>query len=414
MAATGAPFRVDGPGRRVWADPRDPAVFGDPYPLYSEVHDACPTFFWEDLGHWCVAGFDDVTALLRDRRLGRQGLVPPRTPANARWWETERYSLLALDPPEHTQMRGLVNRAFLSRQVERLRPRIAEIAGGLIDGFVADGSVDLLPVYAGPLPAIVIAELIGVPVERAGDLLAWSNRMVQMYTFGVDDEVVADADDAAAAFSAFVAEQIDDHRRSPRPDLLTHMLDVEVDGEHLSDTEIIATTILLLNAGHEATVHTTGNAVRTILAGDVDPSELLADDAAVAATVEECLRIEAPLHLFTRYANEEVEIDDGVVLAPGEVVGLLYGAANRDPRRFADPDRFDPSRPDLGHVSFGGGIHHCIGAPLARIELQESLGVLFERLPGLRPAGESRFRDIFHFHGLDRLPLTWDVGPSVR
>lgn len=402
--------RVDGDGRRVRADPRDPAVYGDPYPLYAAVHDACPTFYWEDLGHWCVAGFDKVGELLRDRRLGRQGLVPPRTPANARWWETERYSLLALDPPEHTQMRGLVNRAFLSRQVERLRPRIAEIAGGLIDEFVADGSVDLLPAYAGPLPAIVIAELIGVPVERAGDLLAWSNRMVQMYTFGVDDDVVADADDAAAAFSTFVAEHIDDHRASPRPDLLSHMIDVEVDGEHLSDAEIIATTILLLNAGHEATVHTTGNAVRTILTSDARPETLLADDAAVAATVEECLRIEAPLHLFTRYANEEVEIDDGVVLAPGEVVGLLYGAANRDPRRFADPDRFDPGRPDPGHVSFGGGIHHCIGAPLARIELQESLTVLFDRLPGLRLDGGSAFRDIFHFHGLDRLPLSWTPG----
>lgn len=409
MSTTVSPpaFTIDAADRRASADPADPAFYGDPHPFSAALHASCPTFFWEEMGHWCVAGFDRVSALLRDKRLGRRGLVPPRTEANARWWETERYSLLALDPPEHTQMRGLVNRAFLSRQVERLRPRVRTLADELIDGFVGDGHVDLLPAYAAPLPAIVIAELIGLPAERAGDLLAWSNRMVQMYMFGVDDAVVADADEAAAEFSAYVVEELAARRAEPKHDLLTHMLTTEVDGETLSEPEIVATAILLLNAGHEATVHTTGNGVKAILDSGLDPADLFADDASTAATVEECLRWDAPLHLFTRMALEDVEIDEGVTLRQGEVVGLMLGAANRDPRRFADPEHFDPGRTDGGNVSFGGGIHFCIGAPLARLELQMSLPVLFERLPDLHRDGEARYRDIYHFHGLDQLPLAW-------
>lgn len=404
---TAPAFTIDAAARRASADPANPDFYGDPHAFATALHASSPTFFWEELGHWCVAGFDRVSALLRDKRLGRQGLVPPRTEANARWWETERYSLLALDPPEHTQIRGLVNRAFLSRQVERLRPRVRTLAEELIDRFVADGHVDLLPAYAAPLPAIVIAELIGLPAERADDLLAWSNRMVRMYMFGVDDAVVADADEAAAEFSAYIVEVLAERRREPRGDLLTHMLTAEVEGERLSEPEIVATAILLLNAGHEATVHTTGNAVKALLDSGLGPATVFADDAAIAATVEECLRWDAPVHLFTRMALEDVEIDEGVTLREGEVVGLMLGAANRDPRRFADPDRFDPARPDGGNVSFGGGIHFCIGAPLARLELQTSLPVLFERLPNLRRNGDSRYRDIYHFHGLDQLPLAW-------
>ncbi|HSL74529.1 MAG TPA: cytochrome P450 [Ilumatobacteraceae bacterium] len=400
MVATTFPHRS--------ADPRDPSFYADPYRWYTELHTSeATTFFWEQYGFWCVAGFDDANALLRDKRFGRAPGLPERTERIANWWETERWSLLAIDPPEHTQLRGLVNRAFLSRRIEQLRPRIRELAAELIDRFEGDASVDLLPRYAAPLPAIVIAEMIGLPGDMAPQLLAWSNSMVKMYMFGVDEAVETEADRAAAEFVVYLTDVLAERRADPQPDLLSHMLDAEIDGARLSDAEVIATTILLLNAGHEATVHTTGNAVATILRSGGDPAVLFASDEQAEATVEECLRFDAPLHLFTRYALDDVELDSGLRLRRGEQIGIMLGAANRDPRRFERPDVFDPFRTDGGNVSFGAGIHFCIGAPLARLELATSLRLLFERLPALRLVDEPQYRDIFHFHGLDAVTVTW-------
>jgi unspecific monooxygenase len=390
------------------ADPRDPAFHSDPYPWYTEIHESgATTFFWEQYDCWCIAGFDDATAALRDRRLGRAPGLPERTERIKNWWETERWSLLAIDPPEHTQMRGLVNRAFLSRRIEQLRPRIRELADELIDRFADGGTTDLLPNYAAPLPAIVIAEMIGLPADMAPQLLAWSNSMVKMYMFGVDATVEAEADRAAEEFVTYLKGVLAERRSEPRPDLLSHMLDAEIDGERLTDAEVIATTILLLNAGHEATVHTTGNAVTTILRSGLDPASLFATDEQAEATVEECLRFDAPLHLFTRYALDDVELAGGVTLARGDRVGIMLGAANRDPRRFDRPDTFDPFRADPGNISFGAGIHFCIGAPLARLELVTSLRLLFERLPGLHLTASPTYRDIYHFHGLDAVDVAW-------
>lgn len=419
-------FTISDGGRSVQADPRDPAFYGDPYALYSAVHagarerGAVPAFEWDEYGFWCFAGFDEVSALLRDKRFGRAPGLPERTDRIANWWETERWSLLAIDPPEHTKLRGLVNRAFLSRQVERLRPRIAELATQLLDGLRATGpSADLIHDYAAPLPAVVIAELIGLPGTDARLLLDWSNRMVRMYMFAATPEqraeIETDADAAAAEFVEYVRSAIGEHRANPRDDLLTHMLDAEIDGERLSEGEVIATAILLLNAGHEATVHTTGNAVALLLQSGLDPVELFATPEQATATVEECLRFDAPLHLFTRYALEDVPIElsgegrpgEWLTVERGQQVGLLLGAANRDPRRFADPDRFDPHRGDGGNISFGSGIHFCIGAPLARIELETSLRAVFTQLDGLALVEPPQYRDIFHFHGLDRLAVTW-------
>ena len=315
--------------------------------------------------------------------------------------------MLALEPPDHTRLRTLVNRAFVSRNVEQLRPRIERLANELIDGFEGDGQVELLRAFAAPVPAIVIAEMIGLPADMAMQLVDWSNRMVAMYMYGVTYETELDANQASIEFMDYVREMIAERRRQPREDLLTHMLTTEVDGEKLTEDEVISTTILLLNAGHEATVHQTGNAIRTILKQDGSPSRFFGSPEAVEATVEECLRFDAPLHMFTRYAYEEMEAGAGVQVKPGDQVGLLLGSANRDPLAFAEPGRFDPARADQKNVSFGAGIHFCIGAPLARLELQGALKVLFERLPDLRLADEPRYRDTYHFHGLEALVCEW-------
>lgn len=391
-------------------DPREPGFIQDPYSLYAEMHRASPVIFWEDYGMWCVAGYDQVNALLRDRRLGRENRWgAPLNPVEGRGHLTdfdriESGSLLEREPPAHTRLRTLVNRAFVSRSVERLRPRISTLANELVDALPAGEPFDLLPSFATPIPLTVICELLGVPVDRADDLLSWSHAMCEMYVPQRSHETEERANRASAAFGAFLTAHLEEHRHNGADDLLSALIAVRDTGEKLTDDELISTCVLLLNAGHEATVHQTGNAVKTILDQGGDPRRFFDTPEAAAATVEEALRYDAPLHMFTRYAYEEIDLGP-VTLKPGEQVALLLGAANRDPSAFEAPDEFRPGRVDQKNVSFGAGLHFCIGAPLARLELQESLSVLFSRLPTLATKAPPRYRDSYHFHGLESLML---------
>jgi len=410
-------FTIASDTRRATAKPRDAAFYQDPYAFYSALHLGTPTFLWEDYGHWCFTGFKEVNGLLRDKRFGREilhvmtreelGWAPPKE-HTAAFDLTEKYSLLALEPPSHTRLRTLVNRAFVSRHVEQLRPRIERLANEIIDTLEPEGGTELIKNFAAPIPAVIIAEMIGLPAEMAPQLLAWSNRMVQMYMYGVTRDTELDANRASQDFMDYLRQVIAERRRAPKEDLLTHMLTADpVDGQKLTEDEVISTAILLLNAGHEATVHTTGNAVKTILESGRDPKTLFATPEQTEATVEECLRFDAPLHMFTRYALSDVTLDDGLSFKKGEVIGLMLGAANRDPKRFRDANSFDPFRTDGQNVSFGAGIHFCIGAPLARIELQVALSTLFKRLPTLKLAQTPRYNNVYHFHGLERLDVAW-------
>lgn len=396
--------------RRVKLDPHDQSFVQNPYEAYRWLHQRARSFYWEDFGFWCVGGHDDVNRLLRDRRFGRE---KPAGAADSQgvsdrvhltdFDAIEANSMLELEPPVHTRLRTLVNRAFVSRQVERLRPRVEKLANELIDGFRQASDVDLLPAFAAPLPITIIAEMLGVPVEMGPQLLDWSHKMVAMYMHGRTRETEETANRAAREFSDFLRSYVAERRRQPGDDLLSLLISAQEDGQKLTEDELVSSAILLLNAGHEATVHQTGNAVRTVLMQGGDPRRLFASAEATEATVEECLRFDAPLHMFTRYAYGEIEIGDGIVLEPGDQVGLLLGMANRDPLAFSAPDSFDPGRTDGKNVSFGAGIHFCIGAPLARLELQTGLKVLFDRLPGLHLAEPPRYRDTYHFHGLEQL-----------
>jgi len=397
-------FEIDAARRRVKLDPRDPSFYQNPYPAYRAIREAAPVFFWEGYGFWCFARHADVSALLRDRRFGRdvlhvasrQSLGWPEPPAHLEPFNAiERHSLLALEPPEHTRLRGLVNRAFVSRQVERLAPEIAALAHRLIDAFAARGEAELIADYATPIPVAIIAGLIGAPIEMGPQLLEWSHRMVAMYEFGVTREVEDRAAAASAEFAAFIRDCMAQRRRAPRDDLLSRLIEAESDGGKLSEDEIVTTAILLLNAGHEATVHGIGNGVRALLEAGLRPTP---DDACM----DELLRFDAPLHLFTRYALQDMDYA-GVSLKTGDSVGLLLGSANRDPEAFVEPDVLNPARSPNPQVAFGAGIHFCVGAPLARLEMRLALPILFERLPGLRLDGSPRYRDGYHFHGLEAL-----------
>lgn len=398
--------------RSLRLDPHEPAFFQNPYEAYAFLHGASNAFFWEEFGFWCFGGFDDVNRLLRDRRFGRQnpagipdsrGIGQDRTHLSA-FDGVEANSMLELEPPVHTRLRTLVNRAFVSRQVERLRPRVEALANELIDRF-EPGEVDLLPALAAPLPITIIAEMLGVPVDMGPQLLDWSHRMVAMYMHGRTRETEETANRAARDFSNFLRGYVAERRKRPGEDLLSLLIAAQEDGQKLSEDELVSSAILLLNAGHEATVHQTGNAVRSILAQRGDPRRFFTSPEATAATVEECLRFDAPLHMFTRYAYQKVEAGPGIVVQPGETIGLLLGMANHDPVAFAEPFAFRPGRADQKNVSFGAGIHFCIGAPLARLELQVSLKTLFDRLPQLHLAEQPRLRDTYHFHGLETLAV---------
>jgi len=397
---------------KISRNPRDPGFFQNPYAFYDELHEADPTFFWEDYGHWCFGGWEDVNALFRDKRFGRQILHvatreelgwPEPKPHTKDFDAADAHSLLYLEPPEHTRLRTLVNRSFVSRQVEHLRPKIETLAHELIDKFEDRNEIDLIAEFAAPIPVLIIAEMLGVPTDMGDQLLDWSHRMVAMYMFGRNEEVERDANAAARDFSAYLRDLAAEKRANPGDDLISYMITTEHRGQKLTEAELISTSILLLNAGHEATVHQVGNGIKSILESGLSPGHLFATPEETEKTVEECLRFDAPLHMFTRYALTDMELDGGIRLKKGDEIGLMLGAANRDPRQFNNPNTFDPHRTDQGNVSFGAGIHFCIGAPLARIELQESLKVLFARLPNISLSEPPRYANVYHFHGLEKL-----------
>lgn len=408
---TPASLHIDAAQRRVRLSPSDPAFVQDPAAAYRAIHAAgLGAFFWEDYGFWCVAGHADVAALFRDRRLGREvthlasreALGWPPIPARLKpFYDIEAHSMLEREPPAHTRLRMLVNRAFVSRTVERLRPQLERLAHALIDAFDPAG-FDLLPAYAEPIPLTVIAEMLGVPLALTPQLLDWSHRMVGMYQFGRSRAAEDSAVEASLAFVACLREVIAARRARPGEDMLSVLIAAEAEGGRLSEDELISTAILLLNAGHEATVHAIGNAVAAILTAGLDPAPLFADPATTARTVEELLRFAPPLHLFTRYVLEPLTLA-GVPFAVGDSIGLMIGAANRDPKAFPDPDTLSPGRTGPGHLGFGGGIHFCVGAPLARLELEVALPILFARKPALRLAAPPVLADRYHFHGLASL-----------
>lgn len=380
--------------------PTDPGFVQNPYPFYARARASGDLVLWEDYGLICAPTHAAVHALLRDRRFGRE-CPPDRTPDIpahlAPFYALEAHSLLELEPPRHTRIRRLLTRAFTSTRINALAPQIAILAHELIDAVPTDTAFDLLEGFATPIPVRIICRLLGVPEDMAPQLLDWSHAMVAMYQARRTPEIEQAAARAAADFATFMRGYVDSRRRAPADDLITHLIAAEEAGEHLTTDELITTCILLLNAGHEATVHSLANAVKTLIEHG--------KPRATQAAIEEALRLDPPLHLFTRYAYEDVAAF-GHRFARGDKVALLLASASRDPARWPDPDRFDPSRPAETHHAFGGGIHFCIGAPLARLELYTALPILFERLPALTLAAPPAYADSYHFHGLTRLMLS--------
>ena len=380
--------------------PTDPGFVQNPYPFYERARAEGPFFHWADYNLTCTGNSAAVNAIFRDRRFGREPVEPIAIPPHlAPFYAVEAHSMLELEPPRHTRLRNLVLRAFTSRRIAGLAPDITALATELAEA-CPTGPFDLLKTFAQPLPVRIIARLLGVPEEMAPDLLRWSNAMVGMYMAGRTRETEDRAVAATEAFVAFMRSYVEERRARPADDLITQLIAAEMEGEKLSTDELITTCILLLNAGHEATVHTIGNGVKTLLETRT-PRTALAPEA-VDTSVEEILRFDPALHMFTRWAYEDVEVM-GHTFHRGDQVGLLLGAANRDPQVWDDPARFEPTRPPKPLATFGAGLHFCVGAPLARLELQIALPILFQRFPGLKLAAPPQYGDVYHFHGLSAL-----------
>jgi unspecific monooxygenase len=367
--------------QRLSQSPRDPDFVQDPYPFYERARAAGPLFLWEDYGFPCAAGHDAVNALLRDRRLGREppGGPPPRADHLRDFYAMDDLGMLDREPPAHTRLRGLVLRAFTARRVAALEPEIAALALGLIDDI--DGpEFDLLPAFAERLPVIVIARLLGVPDAMADQLLGWSHAMVAMYQARRDRGVEDAANAAARAFAGYLRGLVAERRARPADDLISALAAAEAAGDRLSQGELIATCVLLLNAGHEATVHVIGNGVRALLAAGADPARAFRDAAATAAAVEEMLRFDPPSQYQGRTLTRDVELHGRVIPKDAKLM-IVNGASGRDERRFRDPDRLDVRREIEFHLGFGYGRHICLGAFLARMESRVALEEFFRRWP---------------------------------
>jgi cytochrome P450 len=387
-------------------DPWSPDFVADPYPAYEVLRRERPVFFDEPTGQWVVSRHADVNALLRDRRLGRSYLHvatheefgrPPEPEFLAPFWNLIRAGMLDVEPPDHTRLRRLVSKAFTPRMVEGLRPRIRELAAGLVGGLVERGGGDLLAEVAEPLPVTVIAEMLGIPESDRHLLRPWSADICGMYELNPSAEVQRTAVRAAVEFSDYLRDQA----RRPRGDDLIGAL-AAVDG--LTEDELVGTCVLLLNAGHEATVNATGNAWWALFRNPGELARLRADPGLIPTAVEELLRYDTPAPMFERWVLEDIEVA-GVRVPRGAEVALQFASANRDPEVFANPDALDLSRTPNPHIGFGAGIHFCLGAPLARIELAESMAALLRAAPNLRPVAEPTWKPGFILRGLESLPV---------
>ncbi|MEU6535745.1 cytochrome P450 [Streptomyces sp. NPDC047000] len=394
-------------------DPWDPAFLADPYPAYAELRARGRIVYYEPTGQWLVPHHADVSALLRERRLGRTYLhrfsheefgrtAPP--PEHEPFHTLNDHGMLDLEPPDHTRIRRLVSKAFTPRTVERLKPYVEEVADGLVTRLVERGGGDLLADVAEPLPVAVIAQMLGVPEADRGLLRPWSAAICGMYELNPTEDTAARAVRASAEFSAYLRDLIAARRTAPGDDLVSALIAAHDEEDRLTGTEMIATAALLLNAGHEATVNATVNGWWALFRNPAQLAALRADHRLVPTAVEELMRYDTPLQLFERWVLDDLEIA-GTTVPRGAEIAMLFGSANHDPAVFTDPARLDLARPDNPHISFSAGIHYCIGAPLARLELTASLTALLRRAPALALTAEPERKPNFVIRGLRGLEV---------
>ncbi len=399
-------------------DPKDPAFLADPYPAFARLREQGPVHWHEGMGLFLTLTHAAADTVLRDRSLGR--IWRDKEPAELfpAFNLLHRTSILENEPPTHTRLRRLVAGAFARGHVERMRPWVDDLAGRLVadlaDGVAAGGRADLVALVAEPLPVEVIAQLLGVPAADRRHLRPWSNSIVKMYEYGLPEPQRLEAEAAARAFVDYLRALVAERRAHPLDDdLVSDLVQAADGGDRLSGDEVVGTCVLLLMAGHEATVNVVGNGMLAMLRDPRAWSQVVEDPALVVPAAEEMMRFDSSLQIFERTATRPVEVH-GTTVGEGQKIAALLGAANRDPAVFAEPDRFDVGRSPNPHLAFGAGIHFCLGAPLARVEVQAVLGALRRQLPGLRLAAEPERRPEFVIRGLRALEVAGEPAGRPR
>jgi pimeloyl-[acyl-carrier protein] synthase len=391
-------------------NPFAPEFHDDPYPFYRRLREREPIHQMA-MGAWVLTRYDDVVAALKDPRLGRAGFDALLSAVYGAGNEDISMppSMLFRDPPDHTRLRSLVNRAFTPRVVEGLRPRIVAIVDGLLDRVQDRGRMDVIADLAYPLPVTVISEMLGVPPSDHEAIKQWSAdiaRGLDAIGMPVDPEVIARASRGRRELGEYFRRLIPERRRQPREDLLTLLIAAEEQGDRLTEGELLSTCVLLYVAGHETTVNLIGNGLLALLRHPAELARLRAHPELSAGAVEELLRYDAPVQRTGRTAHEDIELG-GHHIAKGSLVVPVIGAANRDAAHFPDPDRLDLGRRDNRHVAFGFGIHFCLGAPLARLEGQIALGRLLARFGHLTAETDRpTWRQSSTLRGLAALPVS--------
>ena len=380
----------------------------NPYPDYARLRDRDPVHRSRLMNAWVFTRYADVDAVLRDHRhfsndprkrdLTRRQQATLPTP--------DDYTMLFLDPPDHTRLRGLVNKAFTRRAVNALEPHIRGLMGALLDAVDDPAGFDLMETVAMPLPVIVIAEMLGVPPEDRAQFRTWSNQRARLLepTIGPPEREIAAA--AGRSLSEYFLPIIKARRAAPQGDIISALAQVEEEGDVLAEHEMLSMLRLLLVAGNETTTNLIGNGMLALLRHPGELEKLRDDPSLIPVAVEELLRFDSPVQTDFRGALEDCDVN-GFPVRRGQNAVLLIGAANRDPAMFDDPDRLDIGRSDGSHISFGRGVHHCIGAPLARLEGRIALEVLLERFASMRLLNERpAFRNGIVLRGLESLPVS--------
>ena len=395
-------------------NPLAPEFIANPYPYYQRLRETDPMHL-TPLGFYVASRHADIATVLRDKRFGkdfagrtsrRHGPEILEEPV----YRSMRHWMLQQDPPDHTRLRGLVVRAFTARRVEDMRPRIQEIVDGIIDRVEARGRMDLIADFAFRLPVTVICDMLGIPAEDRELFFTSSRtggRLLDPVPLSRAEIEQHNASNLAAA--EYFHRLFELRRREPGEDLTTQLVHAEEHGSKLSNEELTANVILLFGAGHETTVNLIGNGLLA-LHRNADQLKLLREDPSLTAgAVEELLRYDSSVQVTGRTTLEDVDEIGGIALAKGQSVICLLGSANRDPAVYADPDRLDITRADVRPLSFGGGIHYCLGAQLARIEGEIAIATLLRRLPRLQLDDPEHpdWRQTFVLRGLNALPASW-------
>ncbi len=394
-------------------NPLDPAFIADPYPFYHRLRETAPVFK-TPMGFWLLSRYDDIAASLRDRRFGKDfagniqrkyGADRMKEPAIANLSHT----MLVVDPPDHTRLRGLVTKAFTARRVADMRVRIRKLVDEQFDRVADKGEMDVIRDIAHRLPVIVICDMLGIPEDHRAAFLVGSNVSGRILDpVPMSQEELQQANVGTAMGNAYFDQLCDLRRRDPQDDLTTELVRAEESGDRLTTEELRANIGLLFGAGHETTTNLIGNGLLALHRQRDQWERLKADPGLIPNAIEELLRFDSSVQMTGRATMTDVEIG-GVTLPAGESVVQLLGAANRDPAQYPDPDKLDVGRQNIRPMSFGGGIHHCLGAQLARLEGELVFTALIERFPNLELPQKDKpdWRRSFTLRGLSKLPAVW-------